>query len=289
MYLSQMAAFLRPAEQEALAAYEALARCFADRPALVTFLRQLAKDEATHLELLRRAEEQFRAGGEDRQVSLRLDEQTTQAVHGLSQLLACAQTGQLTEAELLAGIVHAEFSEWNEVFLYVLSCFRKGEPEFQRAAAVVHQHKRHIEEYQATCPASVRLPNLPPPLPEVWQQRMLVVDDEEALRLLLQVYLRDRGEVTVAANGAEGLVHAQNSFFDVILTDVDMPQLSGLDFYHALAATGSPNRHRFIFMTADASPAVRAVARDAAAVVLEKPFMLQELAAAVQKVLTWDN
>jgi len=196
-------------------------------------------------------------------------------VHGLSELVGRARAGQLTEAELLAGIARAEFSEWNEIFLYVLARFRQGEPEFQHAAAVVHQHKRHIEARLGTSA----------PLPPVWQERVLVVDDEEALRLLLREVLGEFGAVTLAANGAEALAQARDKFFDVIVTDVDMPAMTGPEFYRALAATGSPHCRRFIFMTGRTTPVVANLAAEAGALLLEKPFSLRALTDAVRGVL----
>src|SRR5687768_7680955 len=60
--------------------------------------------------------------------------------------------------------------------------------------------------------------------------RILVVDDEEAIRLTLDMLLRRRGYVvTAAATGAEALVLLEQQTFDLLLLDLMMPGLSGLD------------------------------------------------------------
>jgi two-component system chemotaxis response regulator CheY len=287
MRISEMLAFLKPVEAAAQAAYTELAARCADRPRLAFFLQQLARDEATHLELLRRAEEQLRETGQDSEASILLRDSTAQAMRSLPELVDRERTGRLTERDLLDGIVRAEFSEWNEVFLYVLAQFRHGLPDFQRFAAVVHQHKRHIEDYLAACPVDVRPPAAP--LPRVWDERLLVVDDEEALRLLLQEFLSDLGTVAVAANGAEALAQTRESFFDVIITDIDMPVMNGLDFYRAVAGNGSPDRSRFIFVTGRGAPVVTQLAHQTGTPLLLKPFSLDTLRETVVGVLNQPN
>ena len=60
--------------------------------------------------------------------------------------------------------------------------------------------------------------------------RILVVDDEDAIRLTLDTMLRRRGyAVTTAGSGAEALTLIDQQPFDLLLLDLMMPGLSGLD------------------------------------------------------------
>ncbi|RMH59628.1 MAG: response regulator [Candidatus Hydrogenedentota bacterium] len=60
--------------------------------------------------------------------------------------------------------------------------------------------------------------------------RILVVDDEESIRLLYQEELTDEGyEVETAANGEEALRKIQESKFDIVTLDIKMPGMSGLE------------------------------------------------------------
>jgi CheY-like chemotaxis protein len=60
--------------------------------------------------------------------------------------------------------------------------------------------------------------------------RILIVDDEAAVRLTLDMLLRRRGYlVTVASNGDEALALIARQPFDLLLLDYKMPGLSGLD------------------------------------------------------------
>ena len=70
-------------------------------------------------------------------------------------------------------------------------------------------------------------------------RRVLVVDDEENLRLVLRTYLKREGyEVEVAATGEEALALVERFGPDVILTDVRMPRMGGLDLLATLKAKG---------------------------------------------------
>jgi CheY-like chemotaxis protein len=109
--------------------------------------------------------------------------------------------------------------------------------------------------------------------------RVLVVDDESAVRNLVQSVLRTMGyEVTVASGGREALraVYAESATPTLLVTDIDMPGMTGIELAARLTAE-RPNV-RVIFMTGDTASAQRA--RDRAgfvAAVLLKPFTTGEL------------
>ncbi|MBW2733484.1 MAG: sigma-54-dependent Fis family transcriptional regulator [Deltaproteobacteria bacterium] len=63
-----------------------------------------------------------------------------------------------------------------------------------------------------------------------WIQRVLVVDDEENIRLMLQTILEQQGYDVVVVADADGAIEALRSHsFDLMLTDVRMPGLDGLE------------------------------------------------------------
>ncbi|MDK9716354.1 MAG: response regulator [Trichlorobacter sp.] len=66
-------------------------------------------------------------------------------------------------------------------------------------------------------------------------KRILVVDDEENTRLALTRLLSREGyEVTTAANGLEALSSLRNSPAELIITDLNMPEMNGLVFLREL-------------------------------------------------------
>jgi diguanylate cyclase (GGDEF)-like protein/PAS domain S-box-containing protein len=82
---------------------------------------------------------------------------------------------------------------------------------------------------------------------------LLVVDDNEMNRDALSRRLRQRGfEVTIAADGAEALELIDRSAFDLVLLDVEMPGLSGLEVLATLRLTRSATELPVIMVTARA-------------------------------------
>ncbi len=68
-------------------------------------------------------------------------------------------------------------------------------------------------------------------------ERVLIADDEESLRRVLGILLKKEGyEVAAVANGSEALAAFQKEAFDVVLTDIKMPGMSGIDLLRALRA-----------------------------------------------------
>ncbi|CAN7471135.1 response regulator [Phenylobacterium sp. LjRoot219] len=80
-------------------------------------------------------------------------------------------------------------------------------------------------------------------------RRVLYIDDDEGLRRLVARALTRRGyEVTLAANGDEGLALARTDRFDVIALDHYMPGLSGVETLTALLA-GRPDAPPIVYVT----------------------------------------
>ncbi|HEY0096234.1 MAG TPA: response regulator, partial [Archangium sp.] len=60
--------------------------------------------------------------------------------------------------------------------------------------------------------------------------RVLVVEDEPSLRRILRVYLAEQGyAATIASDAEEALALLERERFDVVLTDLRLPTLSGLE------------------------------------------------------------
>ena len=119
--------------------------------------------------------------------------------------------------------------------------------------------------------------------------RVLVVDDEPAVRDSLRRALTLEGyEVELASDGAEALTHLAKSPPDVLLLDVLMPQVDGLEVARRVRAAG--NRVPILMLTAREQVSDRVAGLDAGADdYVVKPFALEELLARIRALLRRDG
>jgi two-component system response regulator AtoC len=114
-------------------------------------------------------------------------------------------------------------------------------------------------------------------------RRVLVVDDEENLRLVLRTLLRRHGyEVETAPTGEEALTLVDSFGPDVVLTDVRMPKMGGLDLLTTLKAKG--NEATVIVMSAYGNMDLALEAMKSGAYdYVQKPFKPDEIVLALKK------
>ena len=114
-------------------------------------------------------------------------------------------------------------------------------------------------------------------------RRVLVVDDEENLRLVVRTFLKREGyEVEVAASGEEALALVETFGPDVILTDVRMPRMGGLELLATLKAKG--NDCTVIVMSAYGNVDLALEAMKAGAYdYIQKPFKAEEVVLTLRK------
>jgi two-component system, LuxR family, response regulator FixJ len=118
----------------------------------------------------------------------------------------------------------------------------------------------------------------------VAQAMIAVVDDEALVRSATASLLRSLGYGATAFENAGDFLACPDTRFDCLVSDVQMPAMSGLDLHRRLRAGGSALP--IVLMTAHATPAVDSYAADSDVVaVLEKPIDTDALIAAVEKAL----
>jgi two-component system OmpR family response regulator len=107
--------------------------------------------------------------------------------------------------------------------------------------------------------------------------KILIVDDDGDLRTLLGLcFLRRGHSIVVASNGAEGLACVAAHAPDLLVTDVNMPVMDGLELLRRLRANGQHNLPAIV-LTARSDQRAAAAAAGADAF-LVKPVPLRELA-----------
>ena len=124
----------------------------------------------------------------------------------------------------------------------------------------------------------------PAPQPTLSGHHVLVVDDDDSMRQVLRLLLRDMGHanVDVCASGQEALERLSHRKYDAVVLDLRMPGLSGQELYERMPA---PVKKRVVFITGDTmrettSGFLRLTRQPA----LIKPILSRDLFDAVSKV-----
>lgn len=115
--------------------------------------------------------------------------------------------------------------------------------------------------------------------------RILLVEDEESLRDLIQMNLEMEGyEVVSTGNGRQALKHSQEQHFDLLLLDVMLPEIDGFQLCEQIRLTNY--EVPIIFLTAKDTAADRVAGlRKGADDYITKPFNLEELLLRVNRLI----
>ena len=149
--------------------------------------------------------------------------------------------------------------------------------------------------FRVVVPAAVR--TAPEPVSEpaargkTRRGRILVVDDDVMIHRTVKRLLRDHELVcTESARDALALL-ARGETFDLILSDLMMPNMTGIEFYNELVAHYPALARRVVFVTGGALATVKVEGflRSAPNVTLEKPFGVPEMQALVARMLDDDR
>ncbi len=119
------------------------------------------------------------------------------------------------------------------------------------------------------------------------QKKMLIVDDEETLTYsLYQSFIMAKRdyEVVTAASGEEASEKLKDKDFDLVITDISMPGISGLELLSAIKKNYPLTE--VIIMTAYGSPEKKEEAfQFGAKYYIEKPFEIKEMKQLVMNIL----
>lgn len=117
--------------------------------------------------------------------------------------------------------------------------------------------------------------------------KILTVDDSASLRMAIRIALAGAGyDVTEAEDGLDGIEKAKNDQFDLIVTDLNMPNMDGLTMIRELRAMPAYCGTPIIFLTTESDDAMKQQAKAAGATGwLVKPFVPDQLIRVSRKVL----
>ncbi len=128
-------------------------------------------------------------------------------------------------------------------------------------------------------------PKLPPQLPRVQGRSILVVDDEASIQdFLVEILTRDGYQVDTAGSGTSALAKMERRAYDLVISDLKMPGMSGAELYDTIRSTRPGQAGRILFTSGDTlSPTTDAFLRRHGHSALIKPFTFEDLRAALDQ------
>ena len=119
--------------------------------------------------------------------------------------------------------------------------------------------------------------------------KILIVDDSKMLRDMLKYALVDGGysDVTEAVDGVDGLNKANATHFDLIITDINMPNMNGFELIEHLRAISIYKTKPLLVLTTERSDEMKRKGKSVGATGwIVKPFLPVQLLKAVNIVLS---
>jgi two-component system chemotaxis response regulator CheY len=128
---------------------------------------------------------------------------------------------------------------------------------------------------------------------ELWGRLdVLIVDDIAPVRSLLQIMLRNLGvggHIDEAADGLEAWSILQQRSYGLILCDVNMPRMTGLELRKQMCNSNLHEFTPFLFYTGEISEELLATAAESNCDYFLKPFRINKLAQVIRATLTMQN
>src|SRR5215468_5203245 len=108
--------------------------------------------------------------------------------------------------------------------------------------------------------------------------KILIVDDERSIRELLEIFLKKEGfHVTSSSSAEQALGQLKASEFDLVISDIKMPDMSGIEFLRELRDTGFSGQFILLTAFASAETAIQALKMGAFDYILKTENFMEEL------------
>lgn len=283
--MKEVITWLIDIESSAADLYAEVAEAFRGDEDFSRFLALMSAEEREHANLLQQA----RAAVPDKELKsacFYFDDHFRKKVEApFVRARGLLENDELTKSIMVDILAEAEFSEWNEVFLYTLDTLKVIDAEVQKAVADIDQHRKHVQDFILSLPGGDSLIQRARRLSRTGGKRVLIVEDNHAVARMLEALVGEDVEVIIAPDGMEGIAQIRQGRFDLIVSNIEMPGINGIEMYKQALAVDHSVGHRFIFFTGTDNPEYLQFVRDSQALMLPKPSPVRVLCEMMNKVL----
>jgi len=284
--MQDLAKDLKQIEYKAAEFYHAMAANFKENTEISAALERFAREEEEHgkiMDIVAACVEE--ANGISCLQTINPSTQYAISI-AMDSSIAHARAGSMTLQELGEAIIAIEFSEWNSLFFSVVNTLKNVRHECKMAAIQLQEHIRSLHQFLNLLPLDRTILERLRDLPQLWCENILVIDDDTSVLDLLKAVLRRTGNVDVALDGAEGLEKIRQKYYALVISDINMPKVNGMQLYEKLQNLFPSISRRFLFFAGAPSEEQLSFIREHNLKLIQKPAMIKEIIAETSAVLS---
>lgn len=275
--------WLSTVEDRAARLFERLAESFRDDVALSSLLKKLSEDELLHRQIM--ANILSTSKGDIAPFLAIRDDVKNDIEEAFTLCEKAVEEKLVTRENLFDHIIDIESSELNRVCLHVINTLKHCDRSFRSDAAKIHRHKATVDRFVRSNPGFERYAGRLDGLPDVWRERILIVEDDGFVAEALKASVIGEGLVDTAENGREALRMIGRSYYAAILSDVEMPVMGGIELRDRAAQVFPGIERRMLFFTEASNLRVQSLLRMNNLKFLVKPSGISEIRTAVTGML----
>jgi len=282
--MKDIVSWLLEVERKAGIFYKEASKCLEKDERLSRFFLHLAEEESQHFQIMEGALEYLEHHVVPSSAII-VDAGTKENIEGSFERNSELMRSDTWDRDtILHCVAMTEFSEWNHIFMYVINNI-KEERQFMSVAASMQHHVTEIKAFLESLPEGRNHLQIIRSLPRVWKEQILIIDDDWGIAEFLRKLFSDIGHVEMADNGRAGLTKVKAKYFDVIISDVQMPEMNGIEFYHAASAIDPQIGQRILFFTGSPNPTHAEFFRTRQLRYLMKPAPIREIVRKVAEIM----
>ena len=278
--------WLRRMEDLAFHYYRESADLYNQPSPLLSFLIQMALDKAWRFHLMGSAKELL--GGYEIQGGpvIEIDAETWQNVElPLKKGFHRLKHEDLLESELVRSICRAEFSEWNDIFLYVLDISRGYSRTFEPIFHTLQDHGSRIESLLEDLPDELRCYHGFINPPGIWEYRLLIIDEENPGSTLFSRLLEQFGTVLMASDERDALQKISRRLYSVAICNVDILESDGTEFLDKVTQADPDLAQRILLISNDVPGDIESYGKTHDLPIIQKPVSVSRFQKTVRKML----
>jgi CheY-like chemotaxis protein len=283
--MSDVISWLIGVESSAAKLYEEAAKVFIEDTGFSRFLSKMAEEERDHEKVLQNASAAI-SENEMKRASFHFDNDFRIRIEApFSRAWCLLEEHNLSKDAMVDVIAEAEFSEWNEVLIYTLDILNILDEDMQKFISDINQHRTSAQEYIASLPGGESILQRVRRLSKPGGKSVLIVEDNNTVARMLEALLGDQVNVIIASNGQEGLLHIRQRSFDLIVSEVELPVMNGIEMYKQALQAAPTLSGRFVFFTGTECREHLEFVRSSRVLMLPKPSPVKLICEMMNKVL----